>query len=119
MPLLNGDEQSHVVRPTPAPSSTNGSTEVPQTNRHGTGVPPSAAAAMDPIAVVGMALKFPQDATSPSAFWEMLTRGSSARTEVPGNRFNAKAFFKPDRNKTGTVSGPSLSACMMQFVQGA
>jgi hypothetical protein len=119
MPFMNGVEQSHVVMPAPASPSTNGSREATQPHTNGNRVYPTAAAAMEPIAVVGMALKFPQDATSPSTFWDMLARGASARTEVPGNRFNAKAFFKPDRNKTGTVSGSSLSACMEQYVQGS
>ncbi|KAF2816383.1 uncharacterized protein BDZ99DRAFT_542807 [Mytilinidion resinicola] len=59
----------------------------------------------EPIAVVGFALKFPQQASTPSAFWDLLTRGASARTEVPVDRYNAEAFYRSKTNgpKAGTI----------------
>jgi len=61
---------------------------------------------VEPIAVVGFALKFPQQASTPTAFWDLLIRGGSARTEVPVDRYNAEAFYRVGGNgvKTGTVS---------------
>lgn len=59
----------------------------------------------EPIAVIGFALKFPQQASTPAAFWDLLTRGGSARTEVPADRYNVEAFYRAESNgvKTGTV----------------
>jgi acyl transferase domain-containing protein len=70
---------------------------------------PNATAAglnVEPIAVIGFALKFPQEASTPVAFWDLLIRGGSARTEVPADRYNAEAFYRVGGNgaKTGTVS---------------
>lgn len=47
---------------------------------------------IEPIAVIGFSLKFPQDATSPESFWKMLMEGRSAMTKVPENRFNVDSF---------------------------
>jgi hypothetical protein len=57
----------------------------------------------DPIAVIGFALKFPQDATSVDSFWRMLVEGRSARTEIPENRYNPNGFYHPDGHRTGSV----------------
>jgi len=58
---------------------------------------------LEPVAVIGMALKFPLDATSPATFWEMLMDGRSAMTDVPKERFNIDAFYHSKTNKTGVV----------------
>ncbi|KAL8776020.1 MAG: hypothetical protein Q9194_003434 [Teloschistes cf. exilis] len=54
-----------------------------------------------PIAVIGIAGRFPGDATSPRALWEMCCEGRSAWSEVPESRMNAKAYFHPNASKTG------------------
>ena len=68
---------------------------------------------LEPIAIIGMSLKFPQDATSPESLWRMLMEGRSAMTEIPKDRFNIEAFY--DRsNKPGLVgcaSGSKLDMC--------
>jgi hypothetical protein len=56
-----------------------------------------------PIAVVGMALTFPQDATSPEAFWEMLKEGRSALSEIPNDRLNRDAFVASGDARFGMV----------------
>lgn len=56
-----------------------------------------------PVAVVGFALEFPQDATSADSFWEMLVKKRCASTEVPQERFNVDAFFGEDRTRNDTV----------------
>ena len=56
-----------------------------------------------PIAVVGLACRFPQDATSPEKFWQMLVEGRSARSEVPKDRFNIDAFHHAGDSRTGSV----------------
>jgi acyl transferase domain-containing protein len=58
----------------------------------------------DAIAVIGLDLKFPGDATSAEAFFEMLLESRSARSEVPNERFNIDAFYHPDQERAGSVS---------------
>ena len=58
----------------------------------------------EPIAVVGLSLKFPQEATSAESFWEMLYEGRCAMTEFPQDRFNIEAFYDCDSPGSGTVS---------------
>ncbi|KAH8754369.1 polyketide synthase PksG, partial [Diaporthe sp. PMI_573] len=49
-----------------------------------------------PIAIIGMNMKFPAEAVSPQAFWEMLLSGRCAAKEVPPSRYNLDAFYHPD-----------------------
>lgn len=56
------------------------------------------------IAVIGMALRFPQDATSPEKFWEMLVDGRSARSEVPKERYNINSHYRRDPGIPETVN---------------
>ncbi|KAK8069347.1 hypothetical protein PG994_005963 [Apiospora phragmitis] len=58
----------------------------------------------EPIAVVGLSLKFPQDATSPEAFWQMLLEKRCASTETPPDRFNVNAVHGTDANRTDTIT---------------
>ena len=64
---------------------------------------------LEPVAVIGFSLKFPQDAISTESFWEMLMEGRCAVTDFPKDRMNREAFFHPDSGRPGTVSitGPS------------
>lgn len=54
---------------------------------------------MEPVAIIGMSIRFPGDATSPEAFWDMLVAGRSAWSEIPASRFNIDAWYhaNPDR----------------------
>lgn len=58
---------------------------------------------IEPIAVIGLSLKFPQEAKSSESFWGMLVEGRSAMTDVPNDRFNIDAFYHPDNSRPGTV----------------
>ena len=49
-----------------------------------------------PIAIVGMACRFPGRVDSPRAFWQLLTAGTDAITEVPEGRWNASRFHHPN-----------------------
>ena len=60
--------------------------------------------ALEPIAVIGLDLKFPQDAVSAETFWRLLIEGRSAMTEVPKDRFNLDAFYHPDATRANAVS---------------
>nr|ALQ32864.1 putative polyketide synthase [Fusarium gaditjirri] len=57
-----------------------------------------------PIAVVGMGLRLPDEATSAEGLWEMLIGKKSARRETPPDRFNINAFSHPDADKNGTIN---------------
>ena len=48
---------------------------------------------LEPIAVIGIACRFPQDATSPEAFWQMIYDARSGIIDVPRDRFNVDAFY--------------------------
>jgi acyl transferase domain-containing protein len=54
-----------------------------------------------PIAVVGMACRFPGDATTPERYWENLAAGRDAVTEVPADRWDNAAWFDPDPEAAG------------------
>ena len=58
---------------------------------------------MTPIAIVGMACRFPGDAANVKGLWDMCCEGRSAWSEIPQSRMNAEAFFHPDPSKTGSV----------------
>jgi hypothetical protein len=58
---------------------------------------------IEPIAVIGFSLKFPQDATSAESFWKMLIEGRSAMTKVPENRFNVDSFYVPGTQRRDEV----------------
>ncbi|KAH6683357.1 fatty acid synthase S-acetyltransferase [Halenospora varia] len=57
-----------------------------------------------PVAVIGLSLKFPQEAVSVDSFWDLLMNGRSAMTEVPRDRFNVDSFYYGEGGKTGTVN---------------
>jgi hypothetical protein len=61
---------------------------------------------IEPIAVIGLDLRFPQDAFSAEGFWQLLLEGRSTMTEVPPDRYNLKAFYHPDHHHGGTVRIP-------------
>ncbi len=53
-----------------------------------------------PLAIVGMACRFPGGANNPAEFWELLREGRDAITEVPENRWNAARFHHPPQRVT-------------------
>lgn len=62
------------------------------------------AARHEPIAIVGMALRTPGDATDPVAFWELLRSGRDAITEAPSERWDNAALFDADPDAAGKVA---------------
>ena len=61
----------------------------------------------DDVAIIGLSLRFPQDAVTPASFWKMLLEGRSAATKVPADRFNVDAFYHPDPDRLDSVCGYS------------
>lgn len=59
---------------------------------------------MEPIAVVGMACRFPGGADTPEAFWQLLRDGVDAITEVPVDRWDVNALYDPDPGVPGKMS---------------
>ena len=60
-----------------------------------------AAAADEPIAIIGIGCRFP-GADGPAAFWRELSSGVEAISEVPPDRWDADAFYDPDPSVPGT-----------------
>lgn len=58
---------------------------------------------MDPIAIVGIACRFPGGATDPRSFWDLLRHGVDAISEVPADRWNASRFHHPDASAPGRI----------------
>ncbi|KAL9020487.1 MAG: hypothetical protein Q9185_002260 [Variospora sp. 1 TL-2023] len=59
---------------------------------------------VEPIAVIGLSLTFPQKASSPETFWQMLMEGESALTHVPRDRYDWEGFFNENAYRTGTTN---------------
>ena len=60
--------------------------------------------AVAPIAIVGMGCRFPGEATSPKAFFEMLSKGRAAWSEVPPDRYNMDRYWHPHNARAGTMT---------------
>ncbi|MEO8414897.1 MAG: SDR family NAD(P)-dependent oxidoreductase [Ginsengibacter sp.] len=54
----------------------------------------------EPIAVIGMACRFP-GAKDPESFWQLLRNGVDAISEVPPERWEKHAFYHPDPSVPG------------------
>jgi acyl transferase domain-containing protein len=57
----------------------------------------------EPIAIVGMACRFPGGVDSPDALYDLLVARKSAIRDIPPDRWNANAFFHPDFQKVGSI----------------
>ncbi|KAI8631178.1 hypothetical protein F5Y19DRAFT_463515 [Xylariaceae sp. FL1651] len=58
----------------------------------------------EPIAIVGMACRFPGQSDTPADFWEMLVQQRSGYSEPPSSRFNINGFHS-EKSNTGSL-GP-------------
>src|SRR3954469_1741866 len=56
------------------------------------------------LAIIGMSLRFPQDAVSPKAFWDMLVERRCASTDFPADRINISAWHSPDKSRLDSLS---------------
>jgi acyl transferase domain-containing protein len=56
------------------------------------------------IAIVGMACRFPGDADTPEAYWDLLSAGRDAIREVPKDRWDNDVFFDPDPDAPGRIA---------------
>ncbi|NUR25338.1 MAG: SDR family NAD(P)-dependent oxidoreductase [Catenulispora sp.] len=57
----------------------------------------------EPIAVVGMACRYPGGAETVDDFWELLRDGRDTAVEVPKARWDVDEYYDEDRRNVGTV----------------
>lgn len=57
----------------------------------------------EPLAVVGMACRFPGGANSPEEFWTVLRDGRDAISDVPAERWTAKTYYAADQHAPGKM----------------
>ncbi|MBF0469189.1 MAG: acyltransferase domain-containing protein, partial [Desulfamplus sp.] len=54
----------------------------------------------EPIAVIGMACRFPGRSDTPEKYWKLLSEGVDAITDVPDDRWDIDRFHLPDGDHT-------------------
>lgn len=57
----------------------------------------------EPIAIIGMACRFPGGVRGPDALWRFLCEGRDAITEVPRERWDIDAIYDPDPAAAGKM----------------
>ncbi|MEM9927244.1 MAG: polyketide synthase, partial [Cyanobacteria bacterium P01_D01_bin.50] len=57
----------------------------------------------EPIAIIGMGCRFP-GADNPQAFWELLSNGIDAISEVPSDRWDINAYFDNNPETPGKIN---------------
>ncbi|KAL3472599.1 hypothetical protein BJX99DRAFT_262160 [Aspergillus californicus] len=65
---------------------------------------PSEAPALRPLAVVGLAVRYPGDAVSPETFWQMMIDRRCASSRYPADRLNIDAHYNPTGNRLDSLS---------------
>lgn len=58
----------------------------------------------EPIAIVGMACRFPGDVTDPRSYWRLLCDGVDAIRQTPPDRWDADAWYDPDPTRPGKMN---------------
>ena len=54
-----------------------------------------------PIAIVGMACRFPGGVANPEDFWQLLSTGRDAVTHIPPDRFGTEFYLHPSKREPG------------------
>ena len=62
------------------------------------------ALASEPIAILGVGCRFPGNANSPEAFWDIISRGIDAISEVPPDRWDIDEFFDANPAAAGRMN---------------
>jgi acyl transferase domain-containing protein/SAM-dependent methyltransferase len=57
----------------------------------------------EPIAIVGMALRFPGSATDPEQFWEILRNGIDTIEPIPTSRWSIEQYYDEDPTAPGKM----------------
>lgn len=61
-------------------------------------------AAREPIAIIGMACRFPGGVNDPEGLWQLLIEGRDGIGEIPRGRWDVERFFDSDPNAAGKMS---------------
>jgi len=90
--------------PTPAAVAVLLRGEVEGVERGGAGRASAASASVDePIAIVGMACRYPGGVSSPDELWELVAEGRDAISEFPSDRgWDLERLYDPDADEPGT-----------------
>ncbi|KAI6780627.1 Nonribosomal peptide synthetase-like protein [Emericellopsis cladophorae] len=57
---------------------------------------------MEDIAIIGLGVRFPGDASSPEELWKTLERGESQWSEFPKDRLNIDGYYHPSGDRLGS-----------------
>ena len=57
----------------------------------------------EPLVVIGLACRFPQDAKNVESLWECLLQGRSMATRIPKEKYNSDGFYHPDPERGGSI----------------
>lgn len=57
----------------------------------------------EPIAIIGMACRFPGGSNSPSKLWDLIKSPRNLSKRVPDERFNSEAFFHTNGSYHGAT----------------
>nr|CAD19090.1 StiF protein [Stigmatella aurantiaca Sg a15] len=60
--------------------------------------------APEPIAIVGMACRYPGGVKDSDSYWDLLKRGGDAVTEIPAARWDINAFYDPNQDSPGKTT---------------
>ncbi|KAI1781129.1 putative polyketide synthase [Hypoxylon cercidicola] len=56
------------------------------------------------VAITGLSCRFPGDGDNLENFWESISQGKSAWSEIPADRFNAKAFWSANKRRNTSIT---------------
>jgi len=57
----------------------------------------------EPIAIIGMACRFPGGANNPEKYWDILKNGVDTITDVPESRWDGSAYYDPSPEAAGKM----------------
>ncbi|AOW98937.1 hypothetical protein BJP34_05265 [Moorena producens PAL-8-15-08-1] len=57
----------------------------------------------EPIAIIGMGCRFPGGADNPESFWNLLSQGIDAISEIPSERWNIEQYYDPNPETPGKM----------------
>lgn len=55
------------------------------------------------IAIVGMSCRFPGDANTPEAFWDLIENKVDAIDDIPKERWDTERYYDPEKNTKGKM----------------
>jgi acyl transferase domain-containing protein/acyl carrier protein len=58
----------------------------------------------EPIAIIGMAMRYPGGVNSAVSYWQLLENGVDAISDIPKDRFDAEALYDPDPDVPGKLT---------------